>query len=115
MKPVRFFKTALSRQLAEALRIQERGEGVVLNSKAEYNRSKIGRLTLGEEDQRTQNQGDKDQEGGEDQARATQESISTWERMRNLDRRVQEVKDSNVMQCSHLVRFFQTLPRSGIF
>ena len=47
MKPVMFFKTALSRQIAEALRIQERREYIVLNSKVEYNRSKIGRLTLG--------------------------------------------------------------------
>ena len=40
LKAVIFFKTALSRQLAEAIWIQEYGEDVVLNSRAEYNRSK---------------------------------------------------------------------------
>ena len=45
LRPVRFFRTALSRQLAEAVRIQRWGEEVILNSRSEYNRCKIGRLT----------------------------------------------------------------------
>ena len=44
-----FSLTILTRQLAEAVRIQRWGERVVLNSKSEYKRCKIGRLTIGEE------------------------------------------------------------------
>ena len=44
MKVVKFYRTALSRQVAEAVRIKRRGE--VLNSRTEYNRCSIQRLTL---------------------------------------------------------------------
>ena len=51
MKVVSFHKSALSRQAAEAVRIRRRGgEGSILNSKAEFNRSYIPRLTLVEEE-----------------------------------------------------------------
>ena len=47
MKVVRSFKTALSRQVGEAVRIRRRGgEGNILNSKAEYSRSRIPRLMV---------------------------------------------------------------------
>ena len=46
LRPVRFFRTALSRQITEAVRIQRWGEDVVLNSRSECNRCKIGRLML---------------------------------------------------------------------
>ena len=36
VKPVKYFRSALKRQVAEAVRIRRRGEGSVLNSKAEY-------------------------------------------------------------------------------
>ena len=49
LRPIKFFRTALSRQIAEAAKIGRLGEEVVLNSKSEYNRCKIGRLTLGDE------------------------------------------------------------------
>ena len=49
MRAVSFHKTALSRQVAEAVRIRRRGgEGAILNSKAEYNRCHIPRLQLEE-------------------------------------------------------------------
>ena len=44
MKVVRYHRTALSRQVGEAIRIHRRG--LVLNSKSEYNRCKITRLSL---------------------------------------------------------------------
>ena len=44
MKIVKFHRTALSRQVAEAVRIKRRGQ--VLNSRTEYNRCSIQRLTL---------------------------------------------------------------------
>ena len=45
MKVVKFHRTALSRQVGEAIRIHKRG--MVLNSKGEYNRCHITRLSLG--------------------------------------------------------------------
>ena len=44
MKVFKFHRTALSRQIGEAIRIQRRG--VVLNSRSEYNRCKISRISL---------------------------------------------------------------------
>ena len=48
-RPVGFFQSALGRQIAEAVRFEKLGEDVLLNSKSEFNRSKISRLTLGED------------------------------------------------------------------
>ena len=51
MRVVGSCSTALNRQISEAVRIRRRGgEGRILNSKAEYNRSHIPRLQLEEED-----------------------------------------------------------------
>ena len=44
MKVIKYHRSALSRQIGEAIRIQRRG--LVLNSKAEFNRCKITRLSL---------------------------------------------------------------------
>ena len=47
LRPTGFYRTALSRQISEAVQIKRRGgEESLLNSKAEYNRSSIARLTL---------------------------------------------------------------------
>ena len=48
LRPVQYFNSALTRQIAEAVLIGRLGEGVVLNSKSEYNRCKLGRLILGD-------------------------------------------------------------------
>ena len=48
LRPVSYHRTALDRQVAEAVRIRRRGEGCVLNSKMEYNRCSIARLSLPE-------------------------------------------------------------------
>ena len=51
MRAVSYHKTALSRQTAEAVRIRRRGgEGAILNSRGEFNRCFIPRLTIMEED-----------------------------------------------------------------
>ena len=51
MKVVRNFRTALARQVAEAVRIRRRGgEGAILNSRGEFNRSHIPRLRIEEEE-----------------------------------------------------------------
>ena len=46
MKVVGFHQSALSRQVGEAVRISRRGGEAVLNSKSEFGRCKISRLTL---------------------------------------------------------------------
>ena len=50
MRLVKTFKSALTRQVSEAVRMKRWGEDVVLNSKSEFNRCILGRLTLGEEE-----------------------------------------------------------------
>ena len=49
-KLVSYHRSSLNRQVREAVRIRRWGEGVVLNSKSEFNRCKLGRLTLEEEE-----------------------------------------------------------------
>ena len=57
MKVVSQHKTALSRQIMEAVRIRRRGgEGAILNSKGEFNRSHIPRLVLEEKEIVTEEQ-----------------------------------------------------------
>ena len=52
MRVVNYYKTALSRQVGEAVRIRRRGgEGSILNSRAEFNRCRIPRLTIEEVDE----------------------------------------------------------------
>ena len=54
VRAVKFYKSALSRQLVEAVRIRRRGgQGSILNSKSEYGLCRIPRLVLkeNEEDQ----------------------------------------------------------------
>ena len=80
MRIVEFHKSALSRQTAEAVRIRRRGgEGSVLNSRSEYNRSYIPRLRLEEEDIAKELEKEE-----EDSIREASEEIDTitkeWER-----------------------------------
>ena len=52
LRVVKYYKTALARQVAEAVRIRRRGgEGAILNSRGEFNRSYIPRLVVREEDE----------------------------------------------------------------
>ena len=48
LRPLEHHRTALNRQLSEAVKIGRFGEENLLNSKGEYNRSRIARLSLGE-------------------------------------------------------------------
>ena len=48
IKVVGSFQDAMSRQLSEAIRIELRGDSV-LNSKSEFNRCRIPRLTINQE------------------------------------------------------------------
>ena len=71
MKVVQFHRSALSRQVGEAIRIQRRGGEMTLNSKTEYNRCRLTRLSLekkeqadagGTEDQENQGEEDMDRD-----------------------------------------------------
>ena len=62
-------RSALSRQVGEAIRIRNRGgEGSILNAKGEYNRCTITRLTLGEEQEGEKTKPQKMDEGEGEQA-----------------------------------------------
>ena len=75
MRTVRFYRSALSRQVGEAVRIMLRGgAGSILNSKSEFDRCKIPRLILEEQDEeeirKAENQElERDREALEEQAR----------------------------------------------
>ena len=59
-KVVSYHRSALSRQVKEAVRIKQRGgESNILNSRSEYNRCHITRLVVEEEDQRSKEEREK--------------------------------------------------------
>ena len=70
LRPMEYHRTALNRQLSEAVKIGRFGEENLLNSKGEYNRSRIARLSLGEmvEERKPLVEVDKEEED-KDQAR----------------------------------------------
>ena len=89
LRPIRFLRTALTRQIYEAVLIQRWGEDVVLNSKGEYNRCTIGRLTLGEEDNTT-----KDNllgRGEDEEVYGSEDNTKNWEKEKSDNRRIREV------------------------
>ena len=78
MKARKYFRTALARQVAEAVLIRRRGgEGAILNSKGEFNRSYIPRLQVEEEPEGA----DEEIKKGEEQtSRLLREQDGDWER-----------------------------------
>ena len=81
MRVIGSSKTALSRQIKEAVRIRRRGgEGSILNSKSEYSRCKIPRLIIEEEDEE-----ELDKLEDEELARKREQlehELSTWSNMK---------------------------------
>ena len=64
-KVVQFHRSALSRQVGEAVRIRRRGgEGGILNSRSEYSRCRITRLTLGKGDEKENEKMSNEQDDG---------------------------------------------------
>ena len=80
----------MTRQIAEAVRIGRLGEGVVLNSKSEFNRCKLGRLTLGEKATTTTTTETSLEEGNVLETIAKEQE--DWEQRKAKDRRKQELK-----------------------
>ena len=94
LSPVRFTKTALTRQIMEAVLVQRWGEEKLLNSKAEFNRSKISRLTLGDEEKRILRPGvppDLGEEGDE-KLQGECGEVQDWVEDRTKNRRAQEIR-----------------------
>ena len=81
-KMVGKFKTALTRQVTEAVTIRRRGI-MALNSKSEYDRCKIHRLTVGEEQEGTNFE---EQEGCTPDG--TQGEILLMEKRKQMDRQI---------------------------
>ena len=78
MRVVRFYKTALSRQIGEAVRIRRRGGGgSILNSKAEFDRCKIPRLVVEEQEEEPAN-AKEEQERKDAQEQILEEQIEEW-------------------------------------
>ena len=81
MKLVRQFKTALARQVSEAVRIRRRGgEGAILNSRGEFNRSHIPRLRVEEKESEGSKMANKKEK--EQFRKKLKEQDEAWERER---------------------------------
>ena len=98
-RPIMFVKTALTRQIAEAVWIQRWGEDIVLNSKAEFNRCTISRLTIGEEDRPSKTNKDPQGPGEEvgEEVEGEQE-IQEWVVERTTMRRAQEIMETDSLR-----------------
>ena len=83
----------MTRQLAEAVRIQRWGEDVVLNSRSEYNRCKIGRLTLETEEEKSRKDKEKFSQE-EEELRGEDDRTQEWESNRIKNRRIQECRNT---------------------
>ena len=78
MRIVKSYRSALSRQVGEAVRIRRRGgEGMILNSRAEYRRCVIPRLVLDRSDDEEWEM--MEREELENKKRQMEEELSEWE------------------------------------
>ena len=84
LKVVGFHRTALSRQVGEAVRIV--GRGVVLNSKGEFNRCKISRLRLEEEEGGEYKEGGRGEKWGRGEKRGRGEGYWRERMCKNVEK-----------------------------
>ena len=89
LRPVMFHRSSLGRQIAEAVRIERWGEDLILNSKAEFNRSRITRLTLGEEKPEK-----KEEARIQEEDQVEDNASKEWEKERIMTRRIQEIRNN---------------------
>ena len=91
IKPVRFYKTALSRQIGEAVRIRRRGgAGAILNSKSEFSRCRIPRLVLEEVDEEQERNQERKVE--EEERLWVEEQVEKWGAMALRERKEDDRK-----------------------
>ena len=87
-------KSALSRQIGEAVLISRRGgEGAILNARGEYNRCHITRLTLG--DDKEQPEGPNEGGEGEQSEEWIQNQGAAWIRSKLNKQREQDLLEGN--------------------
>ena len=86
-RAVKYYSTALGRQIGEATRIRRRGASSLLNSKGEYNRCKITRLTLEE------SEGSNEEQKGEVQIEEINKEGAKWEREKALIRELESRRE----------------------
>ena len=87
-------KSALSRQIGEAVLISRRGgEGAILNARGEYNRCHITRLTLG--DDKEQPEGPNEGGEGEQSEEWIQNQGAAWVRSKLNKQREQDLLEGN--------------------
>ena len=98
LRPVRYYRSALSRQVAEAVRIRRRGgEGAILNGKGEFNRCHIARLRLGEpvdEGAATR----EEEEALEKTDKMSEDQILAWELGRVEDKSREQLKNMKLVK-----------------
>ena len=97
MKMISSHKSALSRQISEAVRIRRRGgEGQILNSKGEFNCSQIPRLTLEKEE----DEGVRARERAaqqENKSRELDHWLNDWELRKSSSREQERIKLANTL------------------
>ena len=87
-------RSALSRQVREAVRIRRRGgAGAILNSKGEFNRCHIPRLVVEEEDQEAKKEREAQEHMEKDElAKNLDEEDVQWQESKYRDRELREKK-----------------------
>ena len=93
MRVVGRFRSCLTRQESEAVRIRRWGEGTVLNSKSEFNQCKLGRLTLGEEEKQVISSTRKNPHSMDPGSQEEGET-ETWERRKTQQKRIEDVRNT---------------------
>ena len=95
-KVVTHHKTALSRQVHEAVRIRRRGgAGAILNSRAEFNRCHIPRLVVEvEEEGKKKKRLEQEQRDKEELSEIMKDMDLTWEQKKERERELKEKKRS---------------------
>ena len=92
MRAVKFYRTALSRQIGEAMRTMRRGgKGMVLNSKSEFERYRIPRLQV--EEQNGEELRKKEEQELEEDLNIMEEQSREWSHKKYEERRNNDPKE----------------------
>ena len=93
LRTVRFFRSALSRQVGEAVRIMRRGgAGAILNSKSEFDRCRIPRLVLDDKEDSEEEVRRKEEQRLIEDKEAVEEQAEIWSTARFNERRKDDLR-----------------------
>ena len=108
-KLISLHRSALNRQVREAVRIRRRGgAGQILNSKAEYSRCHIPRLVVEQEDEEVRKLRKKREKADkEDLQRIMEDMDLTWEQREDMEREQADKKRSRTMDMEEEVKVTQ--------